>query len=166
MGRTLFSILVFKNHKMSDKSSVKLPEFIEDSPQTWWLTCEAVFETEKVVKDIHRYYHLVAALLAAVTRKLLDVLTYKGEEADRLALLKTRLMELFAPSESESYTRMCGVPMLQPGQKPSALYAKLRALLPQNVDADVDSSYLFRMMFLTHLPKNIQSTCSRQETCL
>ena len=36
---------------MSEKS-VKLPEFIEDSPQAWWLTCESVFEVKKVVKEI------------------------------------------------------------------------------------------------------------------
>ena len=125
-------------------------------------TCEAVFETKKVVKDIDRYYHLGAALPSNITRKLLDVLTYKGEEGDRLVLLKSRLMELFVPSEGELYTRMCGVPMLQPGQKPSALYANLRALLPHDVEPDVDSTYLFRMMFLTRLPKNIQSLVQAQ----
>ena len=52
--------------------------------------------------------------------------------------------------------------MLQPGQKPSALYANLRALLPHNIEADVDSTYLFRMMFLTRLPKNIQSLVQAQ----
>ena len=82
---------------MSDKSTVKLPEFIEDSPQTWWLTCEAVFETKKLVKDIDRYYHLVASLPSNITRT-------------------------------------------------------------NDVEADVDSSYLFRMMLLMRLPKNIQST--------
>ena len=46
---------------MSEKG-VKLPEFIDDSPQAWWLTCEAVFETKKVVKDIDRYNHLIATL--------------------------------------------------------------------------------------------------------
>ena len=147
---------------MSDKISVKLPEFIEDSPHTWWLTCEAVFKTKKVVKDIDCYFHLVAALPSTITRNLLDVLTHKGEESERLALLKNCLMELFAPSDSESYHRLCNVPMLQPGQKPSALYANLRALLPHNIEADVDSTYLFRMMFLTRLPKNIQSLVHAQ----
>ena len=90
------------------------------------------------------------------------VLTYKGEEGDKLALLKSRLMELFAPSDSEPYHRMCSVPMLQPGQKPSALYANLRALQLHDVEPDVDSTYLFRMMFLTRLPKNIQSLVQAQ----
>ena len=116
-----------------------------------------MFETKKVVKDIDCYYHLVAALPSSVTRKLLDVLTFKGEEVDRLNLLKTRLMEMYVPSEDESFNRSMQIPMLQLGQKPSALFANLRALLPHDVEDNVDSLYLFRMIFLSRLPKNIKS---------
>ena len=56
----------------TDKLSVKLPEFIESSPQTWWLTCMSVFEAKKVTKELERYHHLIAALPSSVTVKLLD----------------------------------------------------------------------------------------------
>ena len=87
----------------------------------------------------------------------MDVLTYKGKEADKLNLLKNRLMEMYAPSEDECFSRMMTLPMLQPGQKPSALFANLHALLPHDVEDGVDSSYLFRMIFLSRLPENIKS---------
>ena len=119
---------------MSSEKSIKLPEFIDDSPQAWWLTCDAVFEVKKVVKDIDRYNHLIAALPASVTRKLLDVLTFKGEDAEKLSLLKTRLMEMYAPSEDDCFNKIMAMPMLQPGQKPTQLFANLRALLPHDVE--------------------------------
>ena len=141
---------------MSEKS-VKLPEFIEDSPQAWWLTCESVFEVKKVIKDIDKYNHFIAALPATVTRKLLDVLTFKGEDEEKLSLLKQRLMEMYAPTEDDCFTRIMAMPMLQPGQKPTQLFANLRALLPHDVEDGVDSSFLFRMIFLSRLPENVKS---------
>ena len=137
----------------SDKS-IKLPEFIEASPQAWWLTCKLVFESRKVVKPVDRYHHLVAALPSSVTVKLLDVLMFKEmDKGEKLSFLKSRLMELYAPTESESFDRMSSVPALQPGQKPSALYANLRALLPHDV-GDVNHSFFLRMMFLKRLHKS------------
>ena len=56
---------------------------------------------------------------------------------------------------------MSSVPALQPGQKPSALYANLHALLPHDV-GDVDDSFFFRMMFLKRLPKSIQGLVQAQ----
>ena len=141
---------------MSEKS-VKLPEFIEDSPQAWWLTCESVFEVKKVVKDIDKYNHFIAALPATVTRKLLDVLTYKGEDTEKLSLLKQRLMEMYAPTEDDCFTRIMAMPMLQPGQKPTQMFANMRALLPHDIEDSVDSSFFMRMHFLSRLPENIKS---------
>ena len=147
---------------MSSDKSIKLSEFIEASPQAWWLTCESVFESRKVVKPVDHYYHLVAALPSTVTVKLLDVLTFQAEdEGEKLSFLKSWLMELYAPTESESFDRMSSITVLQPGQKQSALYANLRALLPHNV-GDVDNSFFFRMMFLKRLPKRKgRSLCLR-----
>ena len=89
------------SHKKSSDKSIKLPEYIEASPLTWWLTCESVFESWKVVKPVDRYHHLVAALPSTVTMKLLDVLTFQAEdEGEKLTFLKTRLMELYAPLNS------------------------------------------------------------------
>ena len=90
--------------------------------------------------------------------KLLDILSYKGDkEEDRLRFLKSRLMELYAPTESESYARMIQVPMLQPRQKPSVLFANLRALHPHDMD-NTDDSFFFKMM----LPRNIQGLLQAQ----
>ena len=150
----------------TDKLSVKLPEFIESSPQTWWLTCMSVFEAKKVTKELERYHHLIAALPSSVTVKLLDVLSYenteeKEEKGERLEFLKTRLMELYAPSEFDSYQRLQQVPTLQPGQKPSALYANMRSLLPHDI-GNIDNTFLFRMMYLSKLPANLQSLVQAQ----
>ena len=149
----------------SEKLSIKLPEFIEGSPVTWWYTCMSVFEAKKVTKEIDRYHHLIAALPSSVTVKLLDVLSYEGEkdkEGERLQFLKTRLMELYAPSEYDCYQKMMQLAVLRPGQKPSDLYANLRSLLPHDASQDIDDSFLFRMMFLSKLPTSIQSLVQAQ----
>ena len=54
-----------------DKSRIKLPAFNYDSLQTWWLTCKSIFSTNKVKNRTEKYNHLVAALPADVTSKLL-----------------------------------------------------------------------------------------------
>ena len=151
----------------SDKLSIKLPEFIEGSPVTWWLMCMSVFEAKKVTKEIDRYHHLIAALPSSVTVKLLDVLSYEQEEGkeekgERLKFLKNRLMELYAPAEYDCYQKMMQLAVLRPGQKPSDLYANLRSMLPHDAGKDIDDSFMFRMLFLSKLPTSIQSHVQAQ----
>ena len=126
-------------------AKIKLPEFLEDSPQTWWMTCESVFETQKVVKPIERYHHLISSLPSSVTRKILDVLSFQPEaEEERLALLKSRLFDLYSPTDLEAWKSFTALPSLQPGQKPSAMFASLRSSLPPSL-TDIEDAWFLKM---------------------
>ena len=88
-------------------SKVKLPAFIYDSLQTWWLTCESIFSTYKIKNGTEKYNHLVAALLADVTSKLLYILAHPVEEAadvdPRLDMLKGALFQRYSPTNFECF---------------------------------------------------------------
>ena len=72
-----------------------MPAFIYSSPQTWWLTCESIFAMYKIKNAAKKYNHMVAALPADVTSKLMYILSYSVEEmADndpRLDMLRRAL---------------------------------------------------------------------------
>ena len=151
-------------------SKIKLPEFLEDSPLTWWLQCQSVFETCKVVKSVEQYHHLIGALPASVTSKLLDVMTaepYEEEDTGKMVdprydLLKTALIEQYSPNQLDAYVKFHEVPKLQTGQKPSNLFAVLRAALPADVKPD-SSPWWFESAFLIRLPEHTRAVCQSKK---
>ena len=52
-----------KKKMLKDMSKVKLPSFLYNSPQTWWLTCKSIFAMFKIKNASKRYNHLVASCL-------------------------------------------------------------------------------------------------------
>ena len=120
-----------------DMSRVKLPAFISNSPQTWWLTCESIFLTNKIKNRTEKYKHLVAALPADVRSKLLYILAHPVEEAPNadphLNMLKGALFQCYSPTNYEYFKAFVSMKPLQPGQKPSVLCNSLQASLPAHV---------------------------------
>ena len=142
-------------------TKVKLPEFLEENPHTWLEVCKSVFEANKVTKDLDRYHHIVAALPAAVTSRLLDVFTAEPAEDGtdpRYRLLTERLLSLYGLNEYEAFQRFTSFSKLQPGQKPSALYADMMALLPWDVKPS-GCPWWFRNSFLSKLPEHVRRHC-------
>ena len=90
-----------------DMREVKLPAFIYDSLQTWWLTCESIFSSYKIKSRTEKYNHLVTNLPADVTSKLLYILAHPIEEgADvnlRLDMLKKAMFQRYLPTNFECF---------------------------------------------------------------
>ena len=112
--------------------AVKLPEFMPSAPLVWWLACESAFEIRNISCHIQKYHFLIAALPADVTTKVLHVLragprSGTKDEDPRYGLLKTAIIQLFAPSEYDAFTQYLDVTPLQPSQKPSNLLAVICA---------------------------------------
>ena len=143
-----------------DMSRVKLPEFLEDSPTTWWLLCESIFETCKIRSKTEKYHQLIASLPPSVSKNLLHVMTAKGEEDGdddpRYELLKEALIQKFTPNKLEAYMQFVSTPALQPGQRPSNLLASMLTSIPPNVEKE-HCQWFLQMQFLAAMPKAIQS---------
>ena len=88
-----------EDKKMTSKymSKIKLPAFLYSSLQTWWLMCKSIFSTYRIKGPAEKYNHMVVALPADVTSKLLYILSFPMEEtADhdpRLNMLKGVLFQ-------------------------------------------------------------------------
>ena len=108
--------------------AVKLPKFMPSAPLVWWLSCKSAFEVRKISCNVDKYHYLVAALLSDVTTKLLHVLqagprSGTQDEDPCYGLLKTAIIQLFAPSKYDAFMQYLDVSPLQPTQKPSKLLA-------------------------------------------
>ena len=143
-----------------DMSRVKLPEFLEDSPTTWWLLCESIFETCKIRSNTEKYHQLIASLPPSVSKNLLHVMIAKDEEAGdddpRYELLKEALIQKFTPNKLEAYLQFVSTPALQPGQRPSNLLASMLTSVPPSVEKE-HCQWFLQMQFLAAMPKAIQS---------
>ena len=143
-----------------DMSRVKLPEFLEDSPTTWWLLCESILETCKIRSKTERYHQLIASLPPSVSKNLLHVMMAKDEDAGdddpRYELLKEALIQKYTPNKLEAYQKFVSTPLLQPGQRPSNLLASMLASIPPDVDK-AGCQWFLQMQFLSAMPKSIQA---------
>ena len=143
-----------------DMSRVKLPEFLEDSPTTWWLLCESILETCKIRSKTERYHQLIASLPPSVSKNLLHVMMAKDEEAGdddpRYELLKEALIQKYTPNKLEAYQQFVSTPLLQPGQRPSNLLASMLTSIPPDVDK-AGCQWFLQMQFLSAMPKAIQA---------
>ena len=120
-----------------DMSKVKLPAFIYSSPQTWWITCKLIFAMYKIKNATEKYNHIVVALPADVTSKLLYILSYPVEEmADNdpcLDMLRGALFQRYLSTDYECFKAFTMMKPLQPGQKLLVLCDALRASLPAHI---------------------------------
>ena len=140
-----------------DISKVKLPAFIYDSPQTWWLMCESIFSTYKIKNRNKKYNRLVTNLLADVTSKLFYIYAHPIKESvnvdPRLGMLRAALFQRYSPTNYECFRSFTTMKPLQTGQKLSVLCDSLRACLPAHICVD-DHDYFFIIMFLSAAPVN------------
>ena len=107
---------------------------------------------------------LVAALPADVTTKLLHVLqagprSGTKDEDPRYGLLKTAIIQLFAPSVYNAFMQYLDVSPLQPMQKPSELLAIICAALPPIVDDGFGATWFVKMRLLTLLLSDMRTMC-------
>ena len=152
----------------SSSQAVKLPEFMPSAPLVWWLSCESAFEVRNIICTIQKYHYLVAALPSDVTTKLLHVLQAgpragTQEEDPRYGMLKTAIIQLFAPSEFDAFMQYLDVAPLQPSQKPSELLAIIRAGLPPTIDDGNGATWFIKMRLLTLLPMSMRTMCLGRE---
>ncbi|CAL9697573.1 unnamed protein product [Knipowitschia caucasica] len=84
---------------------VKLPEFWTHDPEPWFQHVEAQFQLRGITTDITRYYHIVAALDSATTRRMMGLLRDPPHEG-KYEALKRGLLQLYQLSDMERADRL------------------------------------------------------------
>jgi len=131
---------------------VKLPEFWQEDPETWFDAAEAQFRRGGVTDSRAKADFVLTALPALLIRSIRDIL--RDPRADDTTIyyrLKERLLRRFAPSKWQQVYQLID----HPGAgdlRPSQLLDNMLALLPPGEPPGL----LFQGLFLRRLPAEIR----------
>ena len=131
-------------------ATVRLPDFWQNDPEPWFQHAEAQFFLRGISTDDTKYFHVVAALDSATTRKLMGLLR-DPPAAGKYAALKKALLQLYQLSDIERADRLLSLSGLG-DSKPSELMEDMLALLGSG-----DASFLFTHLFLRQLPPQVRT---------
>lgn len=131
-------------------ATVKLPEFWQHDPEPWFQHVEAQFHLRGITTDDTKYFHVVAALDSATTRRLMGLLR-DPPAANKYAALKAELLQRFQLSDMERADRLLSMTGLGDSM-PSALMENMLALLGGG-----DCAFLFTHLFLRQLPPPVRT---------
>ena len=137
---------------------VRLPQFIPNLPELWFVQAEAIFKLRKT-SESSQYYHVLAALPSAVLERVLDIIS-DPETEKTYNFLKTALLARLTPSEEERINRVL-FNMEIGDQRPSDFYRRMVQVAGHN--SDMSGKLIFRL-WLKRLPKLIECTLIPLET--
>ena len=126
-------------------ATVKLPDFWQNNPRSWFQHIEAQFQLRGITQDVTKYFHVVAALDASTTARCMARLE-APPAVGKYDALKAFLVDLFELSELEKADRLLSLNGLG-DSKPSELMERMLAVL-----GSADPSFLFAHIFLRQLP--------------
>ena len=131
--------------------SLKLPSFWATQHRVWFRQTEAQFALRNVTADTTKYYYVVSALDQDTAQRLIDLMNNPPED-NKYTKLKKRLLNTLELSKYEHAARLLNMPNLG-DRKPSALMDEMLGLLGQHTPC-----FLFKYIFLQHLPEDIRTT--------
>lgn len=131
-------------------ATVKLPDFWQHDPEPWFQHVEAQFRLRGITTDETKYFHVVAALDSATTRRLMGLLRDPPPD-NKYTALKNNLLQLYQLSDMERADRLLSLSGLG-DSKPSELMENMLALLGSG-----DVSFLFTHLFLRQLPPPVRT---------
>ena len=131
-------------------ATVKLPDFRMHDPEPWFQHVEAQFHLRGITTDDTKYFHVVAALDSATTRRLMGLLR-DPPVADKYTALKSQLLLIYQLSDIEQADRLLSLYGLG-DSKPTDLMENMLALMGSG-----DASFLFTHLFLRQLPPQVRT---------
>lgn len=134
--------------------SVKLPDFWEEDPVTWFVETEAQFALANIVTDQTKYHHVITKLTKRTTTDhVWDILTNPPADGKYNAI-KERLISVFSDTTQDIFNKLMSVELGD--QKPSHLLAYMRRLAQQMNMSDEQ----IKMIYLTKLPASARGILS------
>lgn len=137
-------------HASIYSATIKLPDFWQHNPRSWFQHVEAQFQIRGISQDVTKYFHVVTALDAATTTRAMALLE-APPAVGKYDALKALLLRLFELSELEKADRLLSLNGLG-DSKPSDLMERMLAVL-----GSADPSFLFAHIFLRQLPAPVRT---------
>ncbi|XP_015925373.1 uncharacterized protein [Parasteatoda tepidariorum] len=105
------------------RMTVKPPPFWKNNPKLWFAQIDAQFEIAGITREDTKFNHVVAAVESRILDSIQDlIISLPG--SDKYSVLKTRLIEIYAESEtSKLRTLLQGVELGD--QRPSLLLKRM-----------------------------------------
>lgn len=129
--------------------AVKAPPFWKNNPKLWFAQIEAQFEIAGIAKDETKFNHVIAGIESHILDSIQD-LVINPPEKDRYSILKNRLIETYAESDSSKLrTLLQGIELGD--QRPSILLKRMRDLAGKHFSED-----LLKSLWLDRLPANVK----------
>lgn len=131
--------------------SVKLPEFWEEDPATWFIEAESQFILAGIVVDSTKYHHIVKHITKRSTiNAVWDIISNPPEE-NKYNALKTRLLHVFSDSHQTKIEKLMSAQLGD--MKPSQFLVHLRRLAHGSGINDAT----LKAIFMKGLPARISS---------
>ena len=132
---------------------VRLDEFNENNVEHWFNSHTWQFLNNKVTKASDKYSLARAKLPRSITDAYTSELDALFQQDDPYEALRHFLIEQFGKSKWISYFELLSLPVVAEDIRPSAVYQKLKSLLPFGADPNNE---IFMAMFLLRLPPSIR----------
>jgi hypothetical protein len=135
----------------SDPGSFTLPPYREDRPTLWFRQAEGLMQFRNITDDHYRVVLVQGALTFAQQDAVAGILEADHLPPNAYQLLKEALLRLHEKNAWDRMAELLALPTSLGGQKPTELWSTIQRLRPQDPDQ------LWRYMFLTRLPADLQS---------
>ena len=103
---------------------VKLPEFIEQMPELWFLQADAQFILAGISKEETKYYHVLSRLPANILIECRDVIP-QSFIPGTFERLKKAIMDRYTPSNDQRIKQVLDTMQFNAGDQPSAFFRKM-----------------------------------------
>ncbi|XP_057695302.1 uncharacterized protein LOC130917681 [Corythoichthys intestinalis] len=141
---------------MAASAMLKLPEFWESAPETWFAQAEALFGLHGVEDDERKFWHVVTALSNRTASQVTRFVT-SPPARDKYNALKDHLLKVYGLSQLERASRLLDINGL--GERtPSQLMDVMLNLL-----GDEPPNSLFLVLFLRQLPAHVRTALGNSD---
>jgi hypothetical protein len=143
-------LINFDQQPAANLSSLRLPTFWADKPNSWFALAESRFRLHAVLNEQARFDLLVSSLTKETVSLVLDLVEFPPEVRPYTAL-KQRLL---ASHQLTDYQRIAQLHKLEPmgARKPSELLGAMLELCPRGQE----SNMFFTHLFLERLPAELR----------
>lgn len=133
------------------QNSFKLPTFMTNCPEAWFLLIEGQFLIQNITNDFLKFHYVFCALPQEVITKIIDIVNPPPTE-NKYQCIKKTLLERFSISDEEKLEQLLSNSQLG-DRKPSELYRDLKSLVSS--DSIISQELLFKLWF-RKLPQYLQ----------
>lgn len=135
-----------------NKTSVRLPQFYERSPETWFIVAEAQF-SQRRLSDDRKFNHVLESLPESIVVSVVDVIKF-APQGNRYETLKRALLDRLGLSEEQKLNQLLTNVHDIGDLKPSDYYRKLEN---QVGNSEMINPRLLKNFWLKRLPEDLRT---------